>query len=124
LSAGGQSIFLHIPCPQTCHWHMSYNAHSIANALLMLLSGTVNSYAGCATVCGYAGDGAKAVAKRKLQQAKLPFSKPDEQQAAEAQGEVSGSNEPEAASPAVLPKVTLASHLSSVLQGACSFHDV
>ena len=52
-----------------------------------------------------AGDGAKAVAKRKLQQAKLPVSKQAEDQAAEAQAEISGSNEPEAASPVVLPKV-------------------
>ena len=66
----------------------------------------------CQCVCCYAnvshflaGDGAKAVAKRKLQQAKLPVSKQAEKQAAEAQAEVSGSNEPEAASPAVLPKV-------------------
>lgn len=51
------------------------------------------------------GDGAKAVAKRKLQQAKLPVSKQAETQVAEAQAEASGSNEPEAASPAVLPKV-------------------
>ena len=55
--------------------------------------------------CDDAGEGAKAVAKRKLQQAKLPFNKPPEEQGAEAQAEVSGSNEPEAASPLVLPKV-------------------
>lgn len=52
-----------------------------------------------------AGDGAKAVAKRKLQQIKLPVSKQAGKQGAEAQAEVSGSNEPEAASPVVLPKV-------------------
>ncbi|DBB17682.1 TPA: hypothetical protein ACH3X3_002722 [Trebouxia sp. C0006] len=51
-----------------------------------------------------AGDGAKAVAKRKLQQTKLPVSKQVGKQGAEAQAEVSGSNEPEAASPVVLPK--------------------
>ncbi len=51
------------------------------------------------------GDGAKAVAKRKLQQTKLPVSKQVGKQGAEAQAEVSGSNEPEAASPVVLPKV-------------------
>lgn len=55
--------------------------------------------------CDNAGEGAKAVAKRKLQQAKLPFNKPPQDQGAEAQAEVSGSNEPEAASPLVLPKV-------------------
>ena len=51
-----------------------------------------------------AGDGAKAVAKRKLQQGKLGFSKASQEQPAQA--EVSGSNEPEAASPVVLPKVS------------------
>jgi hypothetical protein len=67
---------------------------------------------GMECVCCYAnvlrfvaGDGAKAVAKRKLQQTKLPVSKQAGKQGAEAQAEVSGSNEPEAASPVVLPKV-------------------
>ena len=54
-----------------------------------------------------AGDGLKAVAKRKLQQAKLPFSQPQQQQPAEQQAEISGSNEPDVASPAVLPKVMI-----------------
>ncbi|KAL3158378.1 hypothetical protein ABBQ38_010617 [Trebouxia sp. C0009 RCD-2024] len=49
-----------------------------------------------------AGDGSKAVAKRKLQQPKLPF-KPQQEQP-EDQAEISGSNEPEAASPMVIPK--------------------
>ncbi len=67
---------------------------------------------GMECVCCYAnvshflaGDGAKAVAKRKLQQTKLPVSKQAGKQGAEAQAEVSGSNEAEAASPVVLPKV-------------------
>lgn len=51
----------------------------------------------------FAGDGSKAVAKRKLQQPKLPF-KPQQEQP-EDQAEISGSNEPEAASPMVIPKV-------------------
>ena len=48
------------------------------------------------------------MAKRKLQQAKPLFSKPGEEKAAQPQAEVSSSNEPEAASPNVLPKVSLA----------------
>ena len=51
------------------------------------------------------GDGSKAVAKRKLQQPKLPFTKQQQEQPSEGQAETSGSNEPEAASPIVVPKV-------------------
>ena len=51
------------------------------------------------------GDGSKAVAKRKLQQSKVPVTKQQQEQPSEGQAETSGSNEPEAASPLVVPKV-------------------
>ena len=57
--------------------------------------------------CACSGDGLKAVAKRKLQQAKLPFSQLQQEQPVEDQAETSGSNEPDVASPAVLPKVMI-----------------
>ena len=61
-----------------------------------------------------AGDGAKAVAKRKLQQGKLGSSKARQEQPAQAPAEASGSNEPEAASPVVLPKVSTINHVQLV----------
>lgn len=55
--------------------------------------------------CCITDDGTKAVAKRKLQEPKLPSIKPQQERPMEGQAEMSGSNELEAASPLIVPKV-------------------
>lgn len=66
------------------------------------------------------GDGSKAVAKRKLQQPRMSFAKAQQEQPSqEGQAETSGSNEPEAASPIVVPKVGPCTNAACVLT-ACS----
>lgn len=70
------------------------------------------------------GDGSKAVAKRKLQQPKLPFNKQQREQPSEGQAETSGSNEPEAASPIVVPKVTATTKQSTMSYLDCMLCDM
>lgn len=66
------------------------------------------------------GDGSKAVAKRKLQQPKMSFAKAQQEQPSEeGQAETSGSNEPEAASPIVVPKVGPCTKTACVLTACC-----
>ena len=55
--------------------------------------------------CCITDDGTKAVAKRKLQEPKLLSIKPQQERPMEGQAEMSGSNELEAASPLIVPKV-------------------